>query len=89
MIPEYGNELPAIVKEHEENAQAQVIVISSTGPHFAAGNDTAVYSNNAVQCDDPKVDEKQRRTHGAKLYDTVAVSYTPLTLPTNKKILNT
>jgi len=71
MIPEFWDELPAIVKELDTNAQARVIVISSTGPHFTAGIDTAVFSNNAVQSDDPKVAEQQRRTHGAKLYDTV------------------
>jgi len=71
MIPEFWDELPVIVKELDANAEARVIVISSTGPHFTAGIDTAVFSNNAAQSDDPIVAEKQRRTHGAKLYDTV------------------
>ena len=72
MIPEFWDELPEIVEELDVNAEARVIVISSTGPHFTAGIDTAVFSNNAAQSDDPIVAEKQRRTHGAKLYDTVA-----------------
>ena len=72
MIPEFWDELPEIVEELDLNAEARVIVISSTGPHFTAGIDTAVFSNNAAQSDDPIVAEKQRRTHGAKLYDTVA-----------------
>ena len=71
MIPEFWDELPDIVRELDGNAQARVIVISSTGPHFTSGIDTAVFSNNAEPSDDPKVIEKQNRVHGAKLYDTV------------------
>ncbi|MBL6904526.1 MAG: crotonase/enoyl-CoA hydratase family protein [Gammaproteobacteria bacterium] len=71
MIPEFWDELPSIVRELDANAQARVIVISSTGPHFTSGIDTAVFSSNAEASDDPKIREKQNRVHGARLYDTV------------------
>lgn len=71
MIPEFWDELPEIVRELDANAEARVIVLSSTGPHFTAGIDTAVFSSNAQPSDDPVAAEKQRRTHGAKLYDTI------------------
>lgn len=71
MIPEFWDELPEIIAELDENSAARVIVLSSTGPHFTAGIDTAVFSNSAALSDDPVLAEKQRRTHGAKLYDTV------------------
>lgn len=71
MIPEFWDELPSIVRELDANAQARVIVISSTGPHFTSGIDTAVFSSNAEASDDPKIREKLNRVHGARLYDTV------------------
>lgn len=71
MIPEFWDELPQIVKELDANAQARVIVLSSTGPHFTSGIDTAVFASNSEPSTDPKVIETERRTHGAKLYDTI------------------
>lgn len=41
--PEAWVELPAIVREIDRNASARVIVISSTGKHFTAGMDLAVF----------------------------------------------
>jgi enoyl-CoA hydratase len=35
----FWNELPAIVRDIDDNARARVIVISSTGKHFSAGMD--------------------------------------------------
>ena len=43
MIPEFWTELPAIVRDVDDNARARVIVISSTGKHFSAGMDLAVF----------------------------------------------
>ncbi len=71
MIPEFWDELPKIVRELDANAEARVIVVSSTGPHFTSGIDTSVFGSNAEKCDDPIVAEKQSRTHGARLYDTI------------------
>ncbi|MBT8113752.1 MAG: crotonase/enoyl-CoA hydratase family protein [Arenicella sp.] len=39
MIPEFWDELPAIVRDIDAKSKARVIVISSTGPHFTAGLD--------------------------------------------------
>jgi enoyl-CoA hydratase len=44
MVPEFWTELPAIVKDIDDNAKARVIVISSTGKHFSAGMDLAVFT---------------------------------------------
>jgi enoyl-CoA hydratase len=37
--------LPAIVRDIDDNARARVIVISSTGKHFSAGMDLAVFTS--------------------------------------------
>jgi len=44
MVPEFWTELPTIVKDIDDNAKARVIVISSTGKHFTAGMDLAVFT---------------------------------------------
>lgn len=41
----FWNELPALVNEIDDNAKARVIVISSTGKHFTAGMDLAVFTD--------------------------------------------
>jgi enoyl-CoA hydratase len=41
----FWNELPAIVQDIDDNAKARVIVISSTGRHFSAGMDLAVFTD--------------------------------------------
>ncbi len=45
MIRDFWNELPEIVRDIDDNARARVIVISSTGKHFCAGMDLAVFSD--------------------------------------------
>jgi enoyl-CoA hydratase len=40
----FWNELPAIIKDINDNARARVIVISSTGKHFTAGMDLSVFT---------------------------------------------
>lgn len=42
--PQVWDELPAIVREIDRQAQARVIVVSSTGKHFTAGMDLAVFT---------------------------------------------
>lgn len=71
MIPEFWDELPQIVRELDANAEARVIVLSSTGPHFTSGIDTAVFGSSNDSSEDPALAEKQKRVHGAKLYDTI------------------
>jgi enoyl-CoA hydratase len=45
MIPEFWTELPTAIREIDDNADARVIVISSTGKHFSAGMDLSVFLN--------------------------------------------
>jgi enoyl-CoA hydratase len=44
MTRAFWSELPAIVRDIDDNARARVIVISSTGKHFTAGMDLSVFS---------------------------------------------
>ncbi|MCV2885119.1 crotonase/enoyl-CoA hydratase family protein [Aestuariibacter sp. AA17] len=44
MSPAFWEEFPKVVKEIDRQAEARVIVISSTGPHFSAGMDLDVFA---------------------------------------------
>ena len=41
----FWNELPAIIRDIDDNARARAIVISSTGKHFSAGMDLSVFTD--------------------------------------------
>jgi enoyl-CoA hydratase len=72
MIPEFWDELPAIVKEIDGESKARVIVISSTGPHFCAGLDLAVFGGSGAGAKASEEEKKRRRlTRGASFYDDV------------------
>ena len=43
MTPEFWRELPEIVTGISDDASARVVVLSSTGRHFSAGMDLAVF----------------------------------------------
>ena len=43
MIRAFWSELPVIIRDIDDNARARCIVISSTGKHFSAGMDLAVF----------------------------------------------
>lgn len=45
MIPAFWRELPEIVRELDRGGEARVLVLSSTGRHFTAGMDLAVFSS--------------------------------------------
>lgn len=51
MIPEFWSELPQIVTAIGEQASARAIVLSSTGKHFCAGMDLAVFGAGADEGD--------------------------------------
>lgn len=73
MIPAFWDELPAIVRDIDENVKARVIVISSTGPHFTSGLDI----NSFVMAERPAVTDPEaaklaRRQRGAAFYSNVA-----------------
>lgn len=44
MIPEFWSELPAAVNELSDSGEARALVVSSTGRHFTAGMDLAVFT---------------------------------------------
>ena len=73
MIREFWNELPLIVKDIDHNARARAIVISSTGKHFSAGMDLAVFggggSTSANQNQDRHINAEQQRHHIRWLQD--------------------
>ena len=54
MITAFWDELPAIISELEQDDRVRVIVISSTGPHFTAGIDTAVFASSEAATYDPR-----------------------------------
>ena len=67
MVREFWNELPAIVRDIDDNALARCIVISSTGKHFCAGMDLAVFgsggSTSQNRIEDRGINAEQQRHH--------------------------
>ncbi|MES2894798.1 MAG: crotonase/enoyl-CoA hydratase family protein [Pseudomonadota bacterium] len=67
MVRAFWNELPAIVRDIDHNARARAIVISSTGKHFSAGMDLAVFggggSTSQNQVQDRHINAEQQRHH--------------------------
>lgn len=74
MTRAFWNELPAIVTDIDDNAKARVIVISSTGKHFCAGMDLAVFTDGegvtAGKSGDPYVRNEAFRRHVHHLQHT-------------------
>jgi enoyl-CoA hydratase len=68
MIPAFWSELPAIVQDIDRNAKARVIVISSTGKHFCAGMDLAVFTGGGAVGGDEhdRYIQAERLRHTAK-----------------------
>jgi len=56
MIRSFWNELPTIVRDISDNARARCIVISSTGKHFSAGMDLAVFATGGTTVGEPTTD---------------------------------
>lgn len=72
MIPEFWEELPAIIRDIDENARARVIVVSSMGPHFSSGLDINAFITGPRQDNpDPEAQKRARRQHGASFYRNV------------------
>src|SRR5690606_21159080 len=44
---EFWDELPAIVREIDENGRARAVVLSSTGRHFTAGLDLGAFGGDS------------------------------------------
>lgn len=69
----FWSELPAIVRDIDENARARVIVLSSTGKHFSAGMDLDVFAQNGALVQDkadPHVSNEAFRHLVLALQDT-------------------
>ncbi|WP_309645000.1 crotonase/enoyl-CoA hydratase family protein [Phenylobacterium sp.] len=56
MVRAFWNELPLIVRDISDNARARAIVISSTGKHFCAGMDLAVFAGGGSTSTTPVTD---------------------------------
>jgi len=76
MVPEFWEELPAIVRDIDANAKARVIVISSTGPHFSSGMDLSAFQQNPELADTGDQASSRSRDarvrHGATFIDTAS-----------------
>ena len=66
MIAEFWTELPAIVRDIDENSKARCIVLSSTGPVFCAGIDIGMFQNDIGGTQD-----KNHPQYGAQFYTNV------------------
>ena len=43
MIPAFWEELPVLIRELDSSGKVRVVVLASTGRHFSAGMDLAVF----------------------------------------------
>lgn len=71
MIPAFWEELPAIIRDIDDNARARVIVISSTGPHFSSGLDVNAFAAVADDAGDGADAAMRRRQAGLRFYENV------------------
>jgi enoyl-CoA hydratase len=70
MNPRFWKELPEIIKNIDQEAEARVIVISSTGPHFSSGLDVSSFAG--VGQSTSETDEKTKRLQaGSAFYSNV------------------
>ncbi len=75
MVPAFWRELPEIVRDIDRNAKARVIVISSTGKHFCAGMDLAVFTGGGGAPPADRYTAAEALRHSAK---TLQDSFTAL-----------
>ena len=70
----FWHELPAIVRDINDNARARCIVVSSTGKHFSAGMDLSVFTDGSSMISAGAMDHAIRgealRAHIKHLQDT-------------------
>ncbi len=52
MNRDFWNELPALVRDVDDNAKARVIVVASTGKHFTSGMDISVFTDGGLAVSD-------------------------------------
>ena len=63
MIPEFWSELPEIVRTIDDAGEARAIVLSSTGKHFTAGMDLAVFTSPGSSANDRSGELGRRRAN--------------------------
>jgi len=69
MVPEFWQELPQIVRAIDEEGEARVIVITSTGRHFSAGMDLSVFTGRQ---NDGMTEQPERGRAAAHLRDRLS-----------------
>ena len=62
MTPAFWRELPEVVTRISDEASARVVVISSTGRHFSAGMDLAVFTGGGLAGGDGEAGRRHART---------------------------
>lgn len=75
MVPEFWRELPEIVTRISDRASARVVVISSTGRHFCAGMDLAVFAGGEA---DPEAELGRRQARMRSKAKVLQWSFTAL-----------
>ena len=80
----FWNELPEIIRKIDHDAEARVIVISSTGPHFCAGLDISMFSGGGVKDDSQAV--QRRRQAGARFMSHVKLMQDSFTALENCRV---
>src|SRR2546425_3754279 len=63
MVPEFWRELPEIVRTLDDAGEARAIVISSTGKHFTAGMDLAVFTSDGDGASERDAEMGRRRAN--------------------------
>ncbi|MFV0315720.1 MAG: crotonase/enoyl-CoA hydratase family protein [Microthrixaceae bacterium] len=61
MVPAFWSELPAIISDIDAGAKARVVVLSSTGKHFSAGMDLAVFTGDSMLAASGGASERGRK----------------------------
>ncbi|MEO2168455.1 MAG: crotonase/enoyl-CoA hydratase family protein [bacterium] len=75
MIPSFWTELPALIRELDQAGDTRAIVLSSTGKHFCAGMDLAVFTggstlNGGAKKGEPGRQRANLRRHILELQET-------------------
>jgi enoyl-CoA hydratase/carnithine racemase len=71
MVPAFWSELPEIIGELSDQGRVRVIVLSSTGKHFSAGMDLAVFSGGGDGVTDTESIRETGRQRAALRYNVL------------------
>lgn len=71
MNPAFWKELPAVIRDIDDNAKARAIVISSTGPHFTSGLDVTAFAGGPAADVDEETRKQQKLQAGTAFYENV------------------